>query len=39
MIAAVLAAAALAAAPDVDRLAWMAGAWSETKDGVTTRET
>jgi len=40
MMAAILAAAALNAAPaDISRLAWMAGSWSETKDGVTTRET
>ena len=40
MIAAILAAAALNAAPaDISRLAWMAGAWSETRDGVVTRET
>ncbi|MFL5298658.1 MAG: DUF6265 family protein [Phenylobacterium sp.] len=40
MFAAVFAAAAVAGAPqDVGRLAWMAGAWSETKAGVVTRET
>ncbi len=39
MIAGVLAATAVAAATGgVDRLAWMAGAWSETKAGVVTRE-
>lgn len=38
MIAALLAAAALAAPQGVDRLAWMAGAWNETKAGVVTRE-
>jgi hypothetical protein len=37
MIAALLA-AALAGAQPIDRLAWMAGLWSETKDGVVTRE-
>ncbi len=39
MIAALLAVAAMAAPQDVSKLAWMAGAWSETKAGVTTRET
>jgi hypothetical protein len=40
MIAVILAAAALTAAPaDIARLSWMAGTWSETRDGVTTRET
>lgn len=38
MIAALFAAAAIAGA-GAERLAWMAGAWSETKDGVVTRET
>ena len=40
MIAALYAAAALAGAPqDAAQLGWMAGAWSETKHGVVTRET
>jgi hypothetical protein len=38
MIAAMVAAAALGAV-DIDRLAWMAGAWIEEKAGVVTRET
>jgi len=37
MILEALAAAAVAAQP-ADKLAWMAGAWSETKAGVVTRE-
>jgi hypothetical protein len=40
MIAAILAAAAVSGTPaDVSRLGWMAGSWSETRNGVTTRET
>ncbi len=40
MIAVLLAAAAVVAtAPDLSRVAFIAGAWSETKDGVVTRET
>jgi len=40
MLAAALAAAAVAGgAQDVGKLAWMAGAWSETRNGVVTRET
>lgn len=40
MILAMLAAAVMAGGPsDVAKLGWMAGAWGETKAGVTTRET
>ncbi|HEY0436023.1 MAG TPA: DUF6265 family protein [Phenylobacterium sp.] len=40
ILAAMIAAAVSTAAPaDVGKLAWIAGAWSETKNGVTTRET
>jgi Domain of unknown function (DUF6265) len=40
MIAIIALAAALSGPPaDVARLGWMAGVWSETKDGVVTRET
>ncbi|THD77283.1 MAG: hypothetical protein E7812_15180 [Phenylobacterium sp.] len=40
MILAILAAATVSTAPaDVSNLGWMAGAWSETKHGVTVRET
>jgi hypothetical protein len=38
MILGLLAAAAVAAPASIDGLAWMAGAWRETKEGVTTRE-
>jgi uncharacterized protein DUF6265 len=38
MIAAILAAALSATPADIGKLAWMAGAWSETKAGVVTRE-
>ena len=37
IVAAILAAAATVSQP-VDKLAWMAGAWRETKAGVVTRE-
>ena len=40
MLAALLGAATVAGAlQDVERLAWMAGTWRETRAGVTTRET
>jgi hypothetical protein len=38
MLLALLAAAAVAQPAPIERLAWMAGAWREAKDGVVTRE-
>jgi hypothetical protein len=38
IVAVVMAAAVAGGAQDIGKLAWMAGAWRETKAGVTTRE-